>query len=131
VVCSTEAGKPVYEYVPVIVNGDTTDPVKGPIPYGFMSTTPSNISNTSTTQGTNNTGTGNTGTNNTNTNTQKPPPGTYAATDANGNTVYLCDPEVEGVEYLDGTYVPDQFIYCLTGGQWYQGNMLRPNTGGR
>ncbi|MBI4068382.1 neutral zinc metallopeptidase [Candidatus Kaiserbacteria bacterium] len=123
VVCSTDAGKPIYEYAPVIVNGDTTDPVKGPIPYGFMSTTPSGTSNTGTTQGTNNTGTGNTGTNNTNTNntntnTQKPPPGTYAATDVNGNTVYLCDPEVEGIEYLDGTYVPAQFTYCLTGGKW-------------
>ena len=125
VVCSTKVGRPAYEYVPVMVEGDTGAPVKSTVPFGFMGA-PTQSGGTMqgsgslsapTTQGGSQTTTGpQTGTGlKTGTST---PPGTYAATDAQGNTVYLCNPDVADI---------DQFIYCLTGGQWYQGQMLRPN----
>jgi hypothetical protein len=43
-----------------------------------------------------------------------PPPGTYAATDAQGNTVYLCDPDIDP----SGKKISNKNISCLTGGKW-------------
>ncbi|MEK7628476.1 MAG: N-acetylmuramoyl-L-alanine amidase [Patescibacteria group bacterium] len=106
--CGTEAGKPIYQEITVAVKGDTQPPIDTVLPRGLMEGPAPSFVYTSSAVGSAAgapvgagalAGVAPTGT---------PPPGTFAGTDTQGNSVYLCDPAV-GMS---------RFIWCLTNGKY-------------